>query len=56
MPYKPKRPCSYLGCGMLTDGRYCDEHRQIAKRKYNQYLRDSDTNKRYERAWKKLCA
>ena len=54
MPYKPKRPCSYPGCGMLTDGRYCDEHRQIAERQYNQYLRDSDTNKRYGRAGKKI--
>ena len=56
MPYKPKRPCSYPGCGRLTDGRYCDEHKQIAERQYNQYLRDCDTNKRYGRAWKKLRA
>ncbi len=56
MPYKPKRPCSYPGCGRLTDGRYCDGHRQIAERQYNQYLRDSDTNKRYGRAWKKTRA
>ena len=25
MPKRPKRPCSYPGCGRLTDGRYCDE-------------------------------
>ena len=56
MPYKPKRPCSHPGCGKLTDGRYCDEHRQIAERQYNQYLRDPDTNKRYGRAWKKIRA
>ena len=56
MPYKPKRPCSYPGCGRLTDGRYCDEHKKIAERQYNQYLRDSDTNKRYGRAWKKIRA
>ena len=56
MPYKPKRPCSHPGCGKLTDGRYCDEHRQIAERQYNQNLRDPDTNKRYGRAWKKLRA
>ena len=56
MPYKPKRPCSHSGCGRLTDGRYCDEHRQIAERQYNQNLRDPDTNKRYGRAWKKLRA
>ena len=56
MPKKPKRPCSYPGCGKLTDCRYCDEHRKIAERQYNRYLRDPDTNKRYGRAWKKLRA
>ena len=56
MPYKPKRPCSYPGCGRLTDGRYCDEHKLIAESQYNQYLRDPDTNKRYGRAWKKIRA
>ena len=56
MPMKPKRPCSYPDCGRLTDGRFCDEHKQIAERQYNQYLRNSDTNKRYGRAWKKLRA
>ena len=54
--YKPKRPCSHPGCGRLTDGRYCEEHRQIAERQYNKYLRDPDTNKRYGRAWKKIRA
>lgn len=56
MPYKPKRPCSYPGCGRLTDGRFCDEHRQIAEHHYNHYLRDPDTNKRYGRVWKKIRA
>ena len=56
MPYKPKRPCSFPGCGQLTDVRFCDAHMQIADRQYNQYLRDPDTNKRYGRAWKKLRA
>ena len=56
MPKKPKRPCSYPGCGRLTDGQYCDEHRFSIDRQYNRYLRDPDTNKRYGRAWKKLRA
>ena len=56
MPYKPKRPCSYPGCSRLTDGRFCDEHRQVADHQYNRYLRDPDTNKRYGRAWKKIRA
>jgi len=41
---------------MLTDGQYCDEHRQSIDRQYNRYLRNPDTNKRYGRAWKKLRA
>ena len=54
MPYKPKRPCSYPGCSRLTDGRYCEEHRQIAERHYNKYQRDPDTNQRYGRAWRRI--
>ena len=53
MPRKPNRPCSYPGCSRLTDGRYCEEHRQIAGRQYNKYQRDPDTNQRYGRAWRR---
>ena len=56
LPRKPKRPCSYPGCGNLTDGRYCEEHRQIAERHYNKYQRDPDTNQRYGRAWRRIRA
>ena len=56
MPKRPKRPCSHPGCSRLTDGQYCDKHRQIAERQYNRYQRDPDTNKRYGRAWKKIRA
>ena len=56
MPYRPKRPCSYPGCSRLTDGRYCEEHRQIAGRQYNKYQRDPDTNQRYGRAWRRIRA
>jgi len=54
MPRKPKHPCSYSGCGRLTEGRYCDEHRQTTQHYYNCYERDSDTNKRYGRAWRRM--
>lgn len=56
MPRKPKRPCSFPGCGRLTDDRYCDEHRQIAGRHYNKYQRDSDTSQRYGREWRRIRA
>ena len=56
MPKRPKRPCSHPGCGRLTDGRYCDEHRQIAEHHYNKYQRDPDTSQRYGRAWRRIRA
>ena len=56
MPRKPKRPCSFPGCGRLTDDRYCDEHRLIAVRHYNKYQRDPDTKQRYGRAWRRIRA
>ncbi|MBM7561496.1 HNH endonuclease [Fusibacter tunisiensis] len=55
MPYKPKRPCSYPGCGLLADGgEYCTEHKKIVMKRYNQYQRDPKSNKRYGRAWKRI--
>lgn len=29
MPRKPKKPCKHLGCPMLTDSDYCEEHREV---------------------------
>lgn len=53
MPYKPKRPCAYPGCGRLADrGQYCAKHQAAANRNYNKYERDPESNKRYGRAWK----
>ena len=54
MPTNPKRPCSYPGCPMLTDGRYCEEHKKLTDRQYNKYQRDPLTKKRYGRAWKRI--
>ncbi len=54
MPYKPKRPCSYPGCPLLTSGSYCDAHRKLTEARYNKYERDPDTNKRYGRAWRRI--
>ena len=55
MPYKPKRPCAYPGCGRLADGeQYCAEHQKVVVKQYNQYERDPGSNKRYGRAWKRI--
>ena len=55
MPYKPKRPCAYPGCGRLANSeQYCAEHQKVVTKQYNQYERDPASNKRYGRAWKRI--
>ena len=55
MPYKPKRPCAYPGCGLLAEsGQYCAEHQKEMNKHYNRYERDPASNKRYGRAWKRI--
>lgn len=54
MPSRPKRPCSFPGCPNLTDGQYCEAHRQTARRQYDKYERAADVNKKYGRAWKRI--
>lgn len=54
MPRKPQRPCSTPGCPNLTNGQYCDEHRVQERKRYDQYQRSSDANKKYGRAWKRI--
>lgn len=56
MPRKPKQPCAYPSCPELTDGRYCEKHRQQIAREYNTYTRDEDTKAFYNsRAWRRLA-
>ncbi len=55
MPYKPKRPCAWPGCGRLVEKeQYCVEHVKVVNRHYNKYVRAPDTGKRYGRAWKRV--
>jgi len=56
MPYKPKKPCAHHGCRELTANRYCETHAKQEAKRYNKYDRDSDSNKRYAGAWKKIRA
>ena len=38
MPYKPKRPCAYPGCGRLAvSEQYCAEHQKQMDKYYNKY-------------------
>ena len=48
MPRQPKRPCSYPGCPKLVEGQYCDEHKRLTDKQYNQYGRDEFTKNFYK--------
>jgi 5-methylcytosine-specific restriction protein A len=54
MPYKPKKPCAQPGCPKLTSARFCPAHAKRDAREYEQYRRDTDTRRRYGRAWKRI--
>ena len=54
MPRKPKKPCAFPGCPLLTQDRYCEEHRKKVNRDYNNYERSPEAKKRYGRAWKRI--
>ena len=54
MPRKPKRPCSYPGCPLLTEERYCEQHEMLAAKNYERYDRNPVVRKRYGRAWKRI--
>ena len=54
MPRKPKVPCRYPGCPKLSDKPYCELHRTIENRRYNEFERAPDVNKKYGRAWKRI--
>ena len=54
VPRKPKRPCSYIGCPHLTDGRYCEEHQKLEAKRYEKYDRDPAVRRRYGRVWKRI--
>lgn len=56
LPYQPAKPCKFQGCPNLTHKSYCDEHRNVARKRYEKYERDPDTNKRYGTAWRKIRA
>ena len=39
MPRKPKKPCKYPGCPMLTDENYCPEHKALVNAQYDKRMR-----------------
>jgi 5-methylcytosine-specific restriction protein A len=57
MPYKPKSPCRYAGCNLLSiKNGYCEEHLKLVAHEYERYRRDPETHKRYGSEWRKVRA
>ena len=50
MPKRPLRPCSHPGCPNLCEEQFCEQHRVEERRKYEEYERSSDVNRKYGRA------
>lgn len=62
MPWAPKKPCGWRGCGRLTDGRFCPTHqaqhdqRMRERKKEADQQRGSAASRGYGRAWQKARA
>ncbi|MFI3167112.1 MAG: HNH endonuclease [Bacillota bacterium] len=48
MPTKPKTPCRYPSCPELTTERYCEKHKKLEEKNYNQYQRNKKTQRFYQ--------
>ncbi|WP_073338041.1 HNH endonuclease [Clostridium grantii] len=48
MPTKPLKPCKHQGCPKLTNGSYCDEHKEIHVND-----RANATRRGYDTRWRK---
>lgn len=49
MPRKPARPCRHPGCAALSDGAYCDDHRQQHEHRQSAAARGYDARWQRER-------
>lgn len=56
MPYKAKSPCRYPGCSKLASGGYCEEHKKIHNKEYNEWHRGYKSGERYDWKWRKIRA
>jgi 5-methylcytosine-specific restriction protein A len=52
MPIAPKRPCTYPGCGALTDRGRCPKHRYIKQRQHDA-KRGGANERGYTYRWQK---
>ncbi len=56
MPYKAKSPCRHPGCGKLASGGYCEAHKKIHNKEYNDWHRGYKSGERYDWKWRKIRA
>lgn len=52
MPSKPKRPCAYPRCPILTTERFCDNHAKQQAKRYDQE-RGTAAQRGYDARWRK---
>ena len=55
MPHAPKRPCTYPGCGALTNTSRCERHRYVEAREHDK-RRGSAHQRGYGARWQKASA
>jgi len=55
MPHKPKKPCTHRGCPLLTVSRFCRQHEEAEKKKYEQN-RGSSSERGYDARWHRTSA
>ena len=55
MPKSPVRGCAYgrYSKRAVPGSQYCEEHKKIMDRQYNQYTREEGVKKKYGTSWKK---
>lgn len=56
MPMTPRRGCAYGTCSRLAvpGSQYCEEHKKLIDKQYDQFARSPDHHKKYGRAWKRI--
>lgn len=53
MPWAPRKPCNFPGCGALTDSGRCEQHKRQERRQYDEHRKDDPFHKFYSStAWR----
>lgn len=56
MPYSPRRGCAYGNCPnrAVPGSQYCEEHKKLTDKQYNDYSRRPEIKKKYRNHWRKI--